>query len=80
MPDAAYYRQKAKRRRALAAAEPNAELAKQLLSSARNYDVIAGILEMGGETDAPSPATGAVQQQPMQQQQSKAEDDKEGDK
>jgi hypothetical protein len=75
MPDAAYYRQEAKRHRELAAEESDPALAKQLLGFARDYDVLAAILEAGGEIDAPPP-TGPVQHQPTQQQQKKAEDDK----
>jgi hypothetical protein len=67
-----HYRREAERCRALAAASPDPEAAKRWRAIAADYDKLAEAV------DAAPPVfqRAAVQRQPMQQQQTKAEDDK----
>jgi hypothetical protein len=77
MADSAYYRSEAERCRELAAGAPESEQAKRWRQLASEYHQLAETLE----TAAASPHILHVpmQQQPMQQQQTKAEEpDKEG--
>jgi hypothetical protein len=77
MADTAYYRSEAERCRALAAGSPQSEQAKRWRQLAGEYDQLADTLEIA----APSAPIqhGPMHQQPMQQQQAKAEEsDKQG--
>ncbi len=65
-----FYRDEAKRYRDLAAADPGSEAAKHWLRFAADYDVLANLLHEGDDAQSPVPSA-PMQEQPMQQQQSK---------
>jgi hypothetical protein len=69
MASVSYYRKEAERCRELAAGSSDAEAAKRWRAIAADYDNLAGAFDAH-----PAPMTRTVmQQQPMQQQQSKSE-------
>ena len=71
MVGAPYYRSEADRCRRRAADNPTSESAKRWLQLAADYDQLADALELDEAEPRAQPR--AMQQQPMQQQQSKAE-------
>jgi hypothetical protein len=73
MSSAVYYRKEAARCRELAAQSPLADMANRWRALAADYDMLADALDSSGVM---APARAPMQQQPMQQQQSKSEPDK----
>ena len=73
MVSASHYRKEAERCRELAAQSPNSDMAKRWRTLATDYEKLAGALEP--ESNAMPVMRTAMQQQPMQQQQSKKEPD-----
>jgi hypothetical protein len=69
MSSVGYYRSEAERCRALAAKSPDSTMVQQWLKIAAEYEALAAALEA-------SPFRAPMQQQPMQQQQSKSDTDK----
>lgn len=75
MAGASYYRSEAERCRKRAAADPTSDSKSRWLQLAAEYDQLADALEADGTEPRVQPRP--LQQQPMQQQQSKADPDKE---
>lgn len=71
MASVSYYRIEAERCRALAAHSPDSDMAKRWRSLAADYEKLADALEASHEIMPVQRMT--MQQQPMQQQQSKTE-------
>jgi hypothetical protein len=76
MTTAVYYCQEATRCRALAAASPDSDAAKQWLRFAADYNVLAGLLHDGEDARSPVPIVPA-QGQPVRQQAEQDRGDKE---
>ena len=74
MAGAPYYKSEAERCRKRAADDPASESATRWLQLAAEYEQLADALQAQGE-DAPVAQRLPMQQQSMQQQQSKAEDE-----
>ena len=70
MSTATYYRNEAARCRELAAHSPIADMASRWRALAADYDKLADALDSSGTMP---PERASMQQQPMQQQQSKSE-------
>ena len=70
MASVSYYRKEAERCRELAASSPDSDMGRRWRSLATDYEKLADALEA-----TPAPMHLPMQQQPMQQQQSKAEPD-----
>jgi hypothetical protein len=75
MVGAPYYRTEAERCRKRAADDPASESASRWLQLAAEYEQLADALEAEDEVTQPTAQTGPMQQQSMQQQQTRAEDD-----
>jgi hypothetical protein len=71
MSSPAYYREEARRCRELAASASDATMAERWRTIAREYEQLADA--MAGEHVAWHPDAGAIQAQPMQQQNAKLE-------
>ena len=71
MGEAGYYREEARRCRALAAASPDSNAARRWRSLATDYEQLAGALENHPDVAPPPVQRLPMQQQPIQQQQKK---------